>query len=1166
MSKYDALRQIDLSPANAGAAVVVGGSSSGGGDGGNSDTVDSLHASAAPVAGWLYALDANARFALNVTDWATVVGDGLQYAASKLSLNPLIAGAGLTHTAGVLAVGAGYGITVNADDVALASGVAGAGLTYTNGVLAVGAGTLITVNADDVALSNGSAQYQVPVTGATPFAPTWTALSTYAGAGLAWTSNAYAVGAGDGITVNANDVALTTPGTLSVTSSNSAAGSHTHAITSSSAPGAAASLLASSAAGYLQLVRLGIGVAPGYPLHARGASAQLRLDQDAGNYTDFTISGTGDLTIAPSGLDIIIPTTVTHEASDWASQVTGWGIYPEPKHNRSGYADFRYIYADELHVKVFIADMEQALAGGQIIAKSVAKIITDFTIPNKDSTAYLLVEDLPGTTANVFADNDWVRIRNVSRSGGGLVVADAYGTVTFVSHTAASAPDPGYQRYIFARPAGDTGSAAGGTIVPRGGLALDYGISGDGYYEVTTLDAAGSPYAQIATWATHPQNLTVHTRMGQLDGLAGIGDEWGFWAGKDASHYVLFSDTHAQIVGLRQEWISGDGGGTLRGVIDPTATGTGDLFWLGPSSGDHRLTVRADGVVLFGSVPSGNVAGWAHAGDITKIDGGDIYAGSVTADKFNAHGANVLGNPGFETGTFAEWGTSTGAYISGAISHSGHYSAYVTGNSTIQSLIWQPITNIVQGANYYFGGWVVASGGATGTAGVIVVWKNAAGETISESTASGSVSGTWQHFTLVTVAPALTVSAIIYLTLFQDVTSGQVGFDDIEFYAADGQVLVGTPGGARVEITSAGLKGYSDATTNQFSISATTGKAVVGNPVLARVEINASGIEGYSDLTTTQFYLQSSNGKAMFGAGNCLLDARGITIDGNHTTIETYNSIIWEHDAANKVAKITGGLFSSARPQFSISTNENYHYVASDIYIHAFGKQAASQGTIYVFAGDKSSQISLVTYTGAGEYGLVKLNVEDGVTSTFRVELDAAIPLLISPTTTSLSGGLNVGTATGAAAGAIRQKGATGLGPIGITVGAGGEWLVGQNCGYGSGDDTFGFYSVTYGPSHDYAPILQLSSSGAAWVVANFSALSFTDRTPYPDLATALPAVLSMKRGEDKNCLDHDALDPYLKAGKGERNLSATVSAQNAVMQHLLARLAALEKQLAVKV
>ena len=117
---------------------------------------------------------------------------GLGTGASGLALQSAISGAGLTFSTGVVAVGAGDGITVNANDVALASTSGGAGLTFNSGVLAVGAGDGIAINADDVALA-----------------------STTGGAGLTFASGVLAVGAGDGITVNANDVALasTTAGT-----------------------------------------------------------------------------------------------------------------------------------------------------------------------------------------------------------------------------------------------------------------------------------------------------------------------------------------------------------------------------------------------------------------------------------------------------------------------------------------------------------------------------------------------------------------------------------------------------------------------------------------------------------------------------------------------------------------------------------------------------------------------------------------------------------------------------------------------------------------------------------------------------------------------------------------------------------------------------------------
>ncbi len=128
--------------------------------------------------------------------------------------------------------------------------VGGNGLTLTDGgaggnvALAVGAGAGITVTADAVAVDGTVARSTWPVT---------------AGAGLTGGGNlaaagiTLAVGAGAGLSVNADDVALTTPGTLTVATANVAAGSHTHAITSSANPGAAASLLATDADGSLIL-------------------------------------------------------------------------------------------------------------------------------------------------------------------------------------------------------------------------------------------------------------------------------------------------------------------------------------------------------------------------------------------------------------------------------------------------------------------------------------------------------------------------------------------------------------------------------------------------------------------------------------------------------------------------------------------------------------------------------------------------------------------------------------------------------------------------------------------------------------------------------------------------------------------------------------------------
>jgi len=95
-----------------------------------------------------------------------------------------------------------------------------------------------------------------------------------------------------------------------------------------------------------------------------------------------------------------------------------------------------------------------------------------------------------------------------------------------------------------------------------------------------------------------------------------------------------------------------------------------------------------------------------------------------------------------------------------------------------------------------------------------------------------------------------------------------------------------------------------------------------------------------------------------------------------------------------------------------------------------------------------------------------------------------------------------------------------------------------------------------------------LDSSGNWWVAANCSALSFTDRTPWPSsLSEAYAAVASARpkfdeRGEVVG-LDHAALHESLRAGEDGRNLSATVSALLAVVANLSERLDKAERRAA---
>lgn len=299
--------------------------------------------------------------------------------------------------------------------------------------------------------------------------------------------------------------------------------------------------------------------------------SKMTLDASA-NVTlvgDLAVNG-GDITSTANPLNIdaggrlntVDPMTFASTAGtlNYASQTTGWRI------DAAGGADFRYLFVDEMHAKVFIADLEQALAGGQIISKSVALVHQAFTCPTTGSAATgasgLYVRDLPSAAGMaVFQNNDWVVMRTFSRSAGSLTIAECVGTVTLDTtygvsgFTAGTASTPATQRYNFTRGgAGCTGAAgsfgASTSAIAAETLSLDFGVSGNGYYEVNSIDgayAANSPYAQVVTWSTCPvsTNRSLRTRFGQLNGSYNYSTStWGFAAGDATTANITIDSTN----------------------------------------------------------------------------------------------------------------------------------------------------------------------------------------------------------------------------------------------------------------------------------------------------------------------------------------------------------------------------------------------------------------------------------------------------------------------------------------------------------------------------------------------------------------------------------------------------------------------------------------------
>jgi len=590
------------------------------------------------------------------------------------------------------------------------------------------AGTLISLSGQQVSVSNGSARYQVPVTGVTPFAPAWTALSSLAGNGLSFTGGAFVVGAsGLGLSTDATHVVLT----------------------SSSNPGAAASILASDANGALTLQGLQVGpktylsntnnVSSGGPdvafsgnmLMATTNSMYWAIDsnntgtgffyswRNNGNTTNaatelmrltdggqlkigagapsyaldvtgdglfsssvltptlttasgaLTVAATTDVLLQPTSNLVKLQANVNLQSHNFASQTTGMRV------TNDGQGDFRYIFTDELHAKAFIADLEQALAGGQIIAKSVTKLSANWNVTNRGAASTITVDDLPSATGMAcFQAGDVVGVRTFARSGGSLTIGTAYGVVTAYSDNG-----NGTQNWTFTRAATTglgSGSLAGGTTIQAGAIVIDYGVSGNGYHEVNAIDGAygvNSPYSQVVTWsggspsATNAQ--TVRTRLGNLYGVFSVSGEFGLYAGDgtaNSNQYLRISSKGVRLNNIPlQLWASG----TQRVNIDATGT----EVWFKDASSNTKLSWDGSTLAINGAVTAltgyvggaDSSTGWTIASGLISSANIRLYSGDTTSARVElgngstANTAGIRGGDGSTASGVAFWSGATHA-------------------------------------------------------------------------------------------------------------------------------------------------------------------------------------------------------------------------------------------------------------------------------------------------------------------------------------------------------------------------------------------------------------------------------------------------------------------------------------------------------------------------
>ena len=493
-----------------------------------------------------------------VTGTGGLTGGGALSGDLSLSLATGVAGLGLAWAStGVLKVGAGDGLAVVADSVGLATGVAGDGLAWASaGVLKVGAGDGISVAADAVAVNSTVARSTWPVN---------------AGMGLTDGGNLAAAG----ITLN---VAVANTGAAGLSVEANAV-----RLTSSSNPGAAAAVLATDAAGKVQLVTaqvtgtiyadgaidlgtdtlyedasylyiagtkplnvgssmlvvdgaasvVGIGVTPD------GAAT---LDVKAKTNSDHTVrvtqkSGqTGRLwRIEDTGGDelIVLDSQGNLQSGQpgFVSGLTGWQITP------TGTAEFNNVWVrGELHASIFVMD-EFHSNGGTFVTATAGKLENDAVLSNTSdvattncrSTAFAETFISYRYNSTETGDNAARSIENwieVTDPPSGHAILFTRGQIlrckTFTGTDV-------YDLWLRVNSTEDMTDyyryrvqvmSGTYTTLPAGAAVIRYGEEGDGLI-LQTADLNYAPYLDVFTIGAEPWNgdITPHVRLGRLDGV-----------------------------------------------------------------------------------------------------------------------------------------------------------------------------------------------------------------------------------------------------------------------------------------------------------------------------------------------------------------------------------------------------------------------------------------------------------------------------------------------------------------------------------------------------------------------------------------------------------------------------------------------------------------------
>lgn len=878
------------------------------------------------------------------------------------------------------------------------------------------------------------------------------------GGGTLEADRTFSVGAGDGLTVSADAVALTTPGSLAIGTGNSSAGNHTHAIAHSSDVSGGVTAILSSSGGALTLDVLSADIKVRTPL----------IDTELG---DLYLAPAEDLMLAPVSNAVVTQPGVMLQSSSYFSQVTGWRI------THDGQGDFRYLYADELHAKSFITDLEQALAGGQIISKSVSILGVDFVAPGTSPSTVAYRAHTTATSAGPDITGD---------KPTGTVLNDfmlAY-LVHITTSTVSAVPD-GWALLDTVSDATNTTSRVyyklAGDDEPS---SYTWTLSAADEYTLTITSYSGvNPAAPINTWANSYQGTNTIIN-GPVVETTADNCKLVFFAGLIEIEAGAITATPSTGLTERADYQGGDNSWSYYGEASQVTAGESDIYWA-DWTGAHQGTVWIIGLgpapagvtsLIVQDLPSASNMAVFEALDLVRLRQFTRAAGSLTiadcwgvvTDYIDGTGSNGIAegmqqwtftrSTGANAGTMAagtvveedsivlDYGTSGMGYyevnaIDGLYGANSPYAQIVTWDvhpatgKTVRVRMGNLAGIFSDGLEYglYAGDgdvfdnasqFIRISDAAVQLHNIPLELWNGANQTVNINYNGTDI---WvgpnaSDKRLIWNGTTLTVKGSVVITSassgYASFTDKPTSLNDIE--AGTGTKLATIETGATVGATwnvnmtpparfgdapaAAGLyltptnMGYWNGSAWKTWIDS-SGNFYFGSATGASIRWNGTVLGGYNASDVIQWYGSSTDGRLYAGGGNAMLDSKGLRFLMLDDAVNGYNELKWSATA-------------TATPEFRIlAIREPDNDVIGTISLTP--QTAGKTGTLYI--ASYNTDLSPGAITMLGVVGITTTNITTAnittanITTAYTADIRAGGPILFRNTNASAYQAVNMG-------------------------------------------------------------------------------------------------------------------------------------------------------------